>query len=208
MLPCGSLSHVKVFQLALRIANGCIAVQQRGAGAFQLPVLQLTLLNGLQLGHDLIVSPLIVLELNAGGHGDEALLPVVEGGRVIAEGQLLPDVQKQLGVAGAAEEGITHQQSGHIVTAAGKTHAQLALGHVQHILHMLHGFPADVGRRRGDHPDLLTGQGGKCRRQRLLYPFQLGAAAVYDLQRRCGDQIAVLGIDLQRLQLVHRLLVA
>ena len=208
MLPCGSLSQIKVFQLALRIANGCIAVQQRGAGAFQLPVLQLTLLNRLQLGHDLIVSPLIVLELNAGGHGDEALLPVVEGGRVIAEGQLLPDVQKQLGVAGPAKKGITHQQSGHIVTAAGKTHAQLALGHVQHILHILHGFPADVGRRRGDHPNLLAGQGGKGRRQRLLYPFQIGAAAVNNFQRRCGDQIPILGIDLQCLQLVHRLLVA
>ena len=54
MLPCGSLSQIKVFQLALGIAHGCIVVQQRGAGAFQLPVLQLTFLNGLQLGHDLI----------------------------------------------------------------------------------------------------------------------------------------------------------
>ena len=67
----------------------------------------------------------------------DALGADVGAGGIVAEGELLPDVQKQLGVAGAAEhEALTSIMAGtSSLGIAAEAHAQLALRHVQRLRH-------------------------------------------------------------------------
>ena len=208
LLSGGRLAQVEVLQLPLGISHGGVGIQQRTAGALQLPVLQAASLHGGQLGHDLVIGLLVVLELNAGGDGDEPLLPVVGGRGVVAQGQLLPYIHKELGVAAAAKQGIAHQRGGVVVAAAGKAHTQLALSHVHGLLHPLHLGPSRMGRGRSDVPDPIPGQRGESCGQRLPYPLQGCAAAVEQLQPGGGKQLSVQGVELWHLQLLRTRLVA
>ena len=200
ILSRGRLAQVEVLQLALGIAHGDVGVAQHTAGAVHLPGFQLAPLHGTQLQHDLIIGLLVVFKLDAGGDGDDALLPVIDGRGKIAQGQLLPHVQKELGVAAAAEEGVAHQQGGHIVAVAGKAHAQLALGHVHGLFHIAGLRGAGVGHGGGTFIAALSGQRGKCLAQCRLHPLQRRAAAVNELQAAGGDQLPILGIELLGLQ--------
>ena len=71
--PVACLAQIEVLQLALGNPHGGVGVQQGAAGALQLPVLQAAGLHGGQLGHDLVIGLLVVLELDAGGDGDDPL---------------------------------------------------------------------------------------------------------------------------------------
>ena len=132
-----------------------------------------------------------VLRLDTRGDRHDPLGAGVAGGRVVAQGQLLPHVHKQLGIAGAAEDQVRHDHGGHIVGAAAPAHGQLALGHV-HLLGEIAGL-----LRRGDAADGLTlrhhaaGQRGKRTAQRALHPLLLCAAAVEHLHAAGGQQLTV-----------------
>ena len=133
---------------------------------------------------------------------------MVQGRGVIAEGQLLPDVQKQLGVAASAEECVAHQQRRRVAAAAGEAHAQLALGHVQLLHHRADLLPGRVVLGDGHILNVLSGQCGKGGAQGPHHPVLIGAAAVKQLQPGGGDQLAVLCIQLPQLQLFRSLLAA
>ena len=107
---------------------------------------------------------------------------MIQGGGVVAQGQLLPHIQKQLGIAAAAEEGVAHQQGGGVIAAAGKSHSQLALGHIHSLLDPQHLLPGRMVPGDGDIPDHIPGQRGKGGQQSLLYPPPVGTATVKQLQ--------------------------
>ena len=152
-------------------ASGAQGGYQQGAsGGFQFPVLQIAVLHRLELGHDFVISLLVIFKLNAGGHRNQPLGPVEGRGRVIAQGQLFPHVQEQFGIAAPAEQSVPQKQRRPVPALAGKAHAQLALGHVK-------GFRNGPGRvgggvarygQQGFH--LLAGQGREGRPHCLLHP--------------------------------------
>ena len=133
---------------------------------------------------------------------------MIGGGGVVAQGHLLPHIQKQLGVAAAAEQGVAQQHRAIIVAAAGETHAQLALSHVHLLGDHTDLRPRRVGRRWGNVSNTVPGQGGKSGGQRLPHPIQLGAADIDELQPGGGDQLPILGIELFHLQLLRGPLIA
>ena len=112
---------------------------QGAPGALQLPVLDLPPANGLQLGQDLVPGLLVLAKLDAGGHQQQPLHLLQVGAGVVAQGPLLPHVQKQLGQRGGPEYGVAHHQGGVVLLPAGdpagaEAQGQLALGHVHPLL--------------------------------------------------------------------------
>ena len=151
----------------------------------------------LQLVQNFVQGPLIVGAFNAGGHRQDALGPDIIAGGVVAQGKLFPDVEKQLGIAGAAEQKVGQKHGGHIVGAAAEAHGELSLGHI-------HGLADDTGLGRGVHPagrlrvpGRGPGQGGEGLQQGVLHPGDGSAAAVEQLQP--GGRHHSLAVDMELL---------
>ena len=83
---------------------------------------------------DLVQGLLIVFGLDPRGHRNKVLGTVVGGAGVVTQGQLLPYIQKQLGVAGAAEEHVHHQHRILVNAVHAVAQAQLSLAHVHLLL--------------------------------------------------------------------------
>ena len=132
---------------------------------------------------------------------------MVEGGGVVAEGELLPDIQEELGVAGPAEEEVAEEEGALIVGGAGEAHAKLPLGDIHALPDHLGLLPGAVALRHRDGGDAPAGQGGEGVQQGVLHPGELGAAAVEELHGGGGDQAAVLGVELLGGGPLHGLLV-
>ena len=150
----------------------------------------------MQLVQNFVQGPLIVGGLDAGGHREDALGADIGAGGVVAQGQLLPDIHKELGIAGAAEQKVCQDHGGHIVGGAAEAHGQLPLGHV-------HGLVDDVGLHRGGHGTgrlrvlaRAPGQGGEGLQQGVLHPGDRGAAAVEQLQPGGGHHLLAVGMEL------------
>ena len=132
---------------------------------------------------------------------------MVEGGGIVAEGELLPDVQEELGVAGPAEEEVAEKQGALIVGGAGEAHTELALGDVHALPDHPGLLPGAVVLRHRNGGDALAGQGGEGVQKGVLHPGELRAAAVEELHGSGGDQAAVLRVELLGGGLLHALLV-
>lgn len=167
----GRLPQVEVFQFALGVSHRGVGVEQRAAGTLQLPVVQFALLDCLELEQNLVIGLLEVFKLDAGRDGDEALLPVVDRRGKVAQRQLFPHIQKELGVAGPTEKRVAHQQRRGVPAAAGKAHAQLSLGHVHPLCHPQRLRTGRMGQRQGDLLNVLPGQRCKRLQQCLFHPF-------------------------------------
>ena len=146
--------------------------------------------------------------LNTGGHRHDTLGPGIAGGRIVAQRQLFPYIEEQLGIAGAAEDQVCHDHGGDIVSAAAPAHGQLALSDV-HLLCQIAGL-----LRRGHAADGFslrhhaTGQRGKGAAKRTLHPLLPGAAAIKQFHTAGGKQLLIVVEQLMVIDPGRRLLVA
>ena len=144
---------------------------------------------------DFLQSAVVILRLNAGGHGEDLLGAGVRTGGIVAKGELLPNIHKQFGIAGAAENQIGQYHGGHVVAAAAETHGELALRDIHLLGDKAGRFRSGKNLHLGQFLHRATGQGGKGPSHRILHTPGIGAAAVQKLQP--GGRHHLLGVAVE-----------
>ena len=140
--------------------------------------------DGFQLGQDGLLGHAELGKFHTRGHHHQPLHLIQHGGGEIAKAHLLPHIGKQLGVGGAAVQGVAHQQRCklgmvHHHPAGAEAQGQLALGDVHGISDLPHlaalGTVHHLAHHRG-----LSGreQGCKGASNGLLHPLHIGRTTI------------------------------
>ena len=108
--PAQQTEQGEVLHPSRGVRNGAQAGANGLLSCLQLLLGDLSGLAGSQLPEDLLLGPLVVAGVNTGGHGEDALGSIDGRGRIIAQGQLLPHVEKQLAGQVPAKQGVQDHQ--------------------------------------------------------------------------------------------------
>ena len=114
---------------------------------------------------------------------------------IVAERELLPDIQEKLGVAGTAEHGVHQHCGGHILAVGTETDPQFSLAHVHSLLHhpaLLRRRPADRHRRLHSP---LPGQSRKSPGKGACHPLLFGCTAVKQFQPGGGQNSLIMAVE-------------
>ena len=113
------LAQIPGFQPAQVVGHGAEGIGDAHFRGVQILRAEITLMHRLKLPEDFLPGLFDILLLHAALNHHNALVPVIGGGTVIAQAQLFPDVQKQLGMGRAAEQGGHEPHRRHIPAGHG-----------------------------------------------------------------------------------------
>ena len=131
---------------------------------------------------------------------------MIRGGGVVAQRQLLAHVEKELGVAVAAENEIGKQHRGGIVGTGTEAERKLALRHVHLFRKESRRFGRGAALRADGGDDLPACKRGKGTLERALHAVGRGAAAVKHLNVSAFQKPAVKRVERLIADLFHALL--
>ena len=176
--------HPVVLHQTLAVLAADQGVDHRANSSFQLLLGKVPLTDGIQLGQDGLLGHAELGKFHPRRHHHQPLHLIQHGGGEIAKAHLLPHIGKQLGVGGAAVQGVAHQQRRklgmvHHHPAGAEAQGQLALGDIHRISDLPHlaalGTVHHLAHHRG-----LSGREQRSKRagNGLLHPLHIGRTTI------------------------------